>query len=66
MRKDQICEMLWTMGAMVSGVYEGHNYTEVSTFVKNHVSGIEPEYVEVFRDFIYQLQGTLAKKKENQ
>jgi hypothetical protein len=28
------------------------NFVEVSTYVKNHCSNIEPEFIEVFRDLI--------------
>ena len=52
MRKDQICEMLWVMGEMTEQACNGMVFTEISTYVKNHCPGIEPEYIEIFRDFL--------------
>lgn len=52
MRKDQISEMLFVMSEMTKAACEGTNFVEISTYVKNHCPGIEPEFVEVFRDAI--------------
>ena len=55
MNKTQICEMLSVMSDMTKAACEGVNFVEVSTYVKNHCPGIEPEFVEVFRDMIYPI-----------
>lgn len=52
MNKTQICEMLCVMADMVQQANNGTNFVEISTYVRNHVPGILPEYVEVFRDII--------------
>ena len=55
MNKTQICEMLSVMSDMTKAACEGVNFVEVSTYVRNHCPGIEPEFVEVFRDMIYPI-----------
>ena len=52
MTKIQIAEMLCVMCDMTKAALEGVNFVEISTYLKNHVPGIEPEYIEIFRDMI--------------
>lgn len=56
MHKEQISNMLWEMAEMVDAVHNGSRFVEISTYVKNHCPGIEPEFIEVFRDFLGKLQ----------
>ena len=60
MTKKEIADMLITMYEMTYLACNGTNFTEVSTYVKNHCKNIDPEYIEVFRDFI----APLCKKNE--
>ena len=52
--------MLITMHEMTYLACNGTKFTEISTYVKNHCENIDPEYIEVFRDFI----APLCKNKE--
>lgn len=52
MNKTQISEMLSVMSDMTKAACEGMNFVEISTYVRNHCPGIEPEFVEVFRDML--------------
>lgn len=63
MTKDQISEMLWVMGEMTQQACDGNVLTEISTYVMNHVPGIEPEYIEIFRDFLCPI--VHKKQQEN-
>lgn len=60
MTKQEIINMLITMHDMTRLACEGTKFTEISTYVKNHCKNIDPEYIEVFRDFIIPL----CKKEE--
>lgn len=44
--------MLMVMSDMTKAAMQGVNFTEISTYVKSNCPGIEPEFVEVFRDMI--------------
>ena len=51
-----IITMLQEMSTMTKNITEGVVYTDIPTYLKNHVPGITPEYIEVFRDIISPLQ----------
>lgn len=52
MNKTEIIEMLFVLADMITAAKSGTNFVEISTYVKNHVPGIEPEFVEAFRDIL--------------
>lgn len=52
MNNTSIINMLTLMSNMTKQAMEGTNFVEVSTYVRNHIDGIDPSFVEVFRDMI--------------
>lgn len=63
MTKEQIGEMLFVLADMITAVNEGGTkFVEIPTYLRNHVPGIEPEYIECIRDILGPLY--VNKKKE--
>jgi hypothetical protein len=62
MNKEQIIEMLCVMCDMTREALGGAIFVDVSGYVRNHCPGIQPEYIEVFRDMLNPIIAKNRKK----